>query len=127
MKASVNTQTGLIIESQADTADDAVLRSNAAALGIFDVEIRVVNDAEHEALIAARELALNPQGATLRQIDALERQNMIPRVTREALLAYAVFIAQSGGVPEAQLYAENIAYRKMKDFDAQIAALRAQL
>lgn len=71
--------------------------------------------------------ALDPKIAIQDQIDALERQYMLPRITREALLATAITMATSSNVTEAQLYAGNIAYRKMKDFDNQIAQLRAQL
>jgi hypothetical protein len=70
MKASINTQTGLMIESQSDSANDDVLRSNAAALGIFNMEIRVVTDAEHEALIAKREAANKTPEQLAAEIDA---------------------------------------------------------
>lgn len=67
------------------------------------------------------------KAAIQKQIDDLERGYMMPRATREALLAYAVTLAEAKGGTEAQLYAANIAYRKVKDFDQQIAALRAKL
>ena len=61
------------------------------------------------------------------QIDTLERQQLLPRITREGLLITAVTLAASQGVTEAQLYATNIGYHKTKDFDAVIVALRAQM
>jgi len=56
MKASINTQTGLIIESQSDTASDATLIANAVALGIpaANVQIQAVTDAQLAVLIADR-------------------------------------------------------------------------
>lgn len=55
------------------------------------------------------------------QISALERQAMLPRVTREFMLAYM----EAAATPE-QL-ALNIGYTRVKAFDQQIATLRAQL
>jgi hypothetical protein len=54
-------------------------------------------------------------------IDAEERKSMLPRVTREFMLAYMETVA----TPE-QL-ALNIGYTKVKDFDNHIATLRSQL
>lgn len=86
-----------------------------------------IEDADYEVLINQPPTPEETKARIQRQIDDLERGYMMPRATREALLAYAVTLASSNGVTEAQLYAGNIAYRKVKDFDAQIAALRAQL
>jgi hypothetical protein len=63
----------------------------------------------------------------LMQIDEMERAQMLPRGPREALLAITMTLATTQGATEAQLYSSNIAYRKIKDFDSQISALRAQL
>lgn len=60
------------------------------------------------------------------QIAAAETQQLLPRVVREFLLASAVKEAAALGMTEAQLYAANIGYKKMKDANAEIAALRAQ-
>ena len=70
---------------------------------------------------------IDPKVAALAQIDALESQTMMIRGTRESLLAFAVAIAGASGVPESTLYAQNIAYKKMKDLDTQISALRHSL
>lgn len=61
------------------------------------------------------------------QIDVLERTQLLPRITREGLLAAAVDLAATQNVTEPQLYAANIAYSKLKDFDAQITTLRTQM
>ena len=70
MKAVINKATGLMIESQSDAANNAALIANALALGYDDVTISIVDDAEHAALIAARE-ALQPKAVpaeiTMRQ------------------------------------------------------------
>ena len=60
------------------------------------------------------------------QIAAAETQQLLPRVVREFLLASAVKEAAALGLTEEQLYAANIGYRKMKDANTAIAALRAQ-
>lgn len=60
------------------------------------------------------------------QIGAQENQQLLPRVVREFLLASAVKEAAALGLTEEQLYAANIGYRKMKDANTAIQALRAQ-
>lgn len=60
------------------------------------------------------------------QIAAAETQQLLPRVVREFLLASAVKEAAALGLTEEQLYAANIGYRKMKDANTAIQALRAQ-
>lgn len=89
-----------------------------------------------EALLSyAEDFSFTPTTPTAEQIKAniqaeitaLETAQLLPRVTREALMLTAVLLAAQQGVAEPQLYAENIAYRKMKDFDTMIAQLRSQL
>lgn len=65
--------------------------------------------------------------ATQSQIDALERTQLMPRITRESLLILMVSTAASMGLTEPQLYAANIGYSRLKDFDATIVSLRAQM
>lgn len=72
-------------------------------------------------------MAANARLAIQSQIDALEQAQLLPRVTREGLLAAAVALAATQGVDEPSLYTANITYHKLKDFDAQIGILRAQL
>lgn len=61
------------------------------------------------------------------QIDSLEHAQLLPRVTREGLLGAAVALTATQGIDEPTLYAANIAYHKLKDFDAQIVTLRDQM
>lgn len=86
-----------------------------------------ISDLEYEEILSQPLTSHDIAVLAMASMEALERQYMLPRVTREALLAYAVQIAALNGATEAQLYAENPAYRRVKDFDSQIALLRAQL
>ena len=61
------------------------------------------------------------------QIDSLERQQLMPRITREALLGIILQQSIVPGLTESQLYATDINYRKLKDLDVSIVALRDQL
>jgi hypothetical protein len=63
----------------------------------------------------------DPKIAIQGQIDELERQQLLPRATREFML----LSMQSMAKPE-QL-ASNFGYQAVKAFDDQIATLRAQL
>ena len=60
------------------------------------------------------------------KIDNLERGELTPRATRESMLIWAVAEAAKIAVTEPQLYVANLAYKKVKDFDKIIAALRAE-
>lgn len=61
------------------------------------------------------------------EIDALERQHMLPRPVRDSLLAIAEKEAAALGYTPAQLRVVNAGYRKVKELDEQIAALRNQM
>lgn len=61
------------------------------------------------------------------EIDAIERQHMMPRAQREFMLGMMVQLATQQGVSEPQLYAANPGYRKVKDLDEQIKTLRSLL
>lgn len=74
----------------------------------------------------------DPVQAVKNQITAIERDTMMNRASREGLLLLIEKEAMrefSVDWPTAQagLYAGNLAYRKVKDVDNQIAALRAQI
>ena len=71
-------------------------------------------------------LTPSPNVAIDAKISALESAVMLPRVTREFMLATFVSLAAAQNVTEATLYASNVGYKRVKDFDSQIAALRAQ-
>lgn len=128
MKASINTTTGLLIESSSDSHDETLI-ANATSQGISTVEIRTVTEDELRILIDARNISTPEQHrATIqKQINTLEAEQMLPRITREGLLEAAVALAAAQGVTEPQLYAANIGYRKTKDFDNVITALRIQM
>jgi hypothetical protein len=57
------------------------------------------------------------------QIDFLESQQLLPRITREFMLSAAEAQAKAAGVDPNV----NVGYAKLKEFDTQIAGLRGQL
>lgn len=63
----------------------------------------------------------------LANIKMLEDAENLARPVREFMLLAAVERAAAQGVDEPTLYAANIAYKKVKDFDNQIATLRSQI
>lgn len=92
--------------------------------------------AQYEALIAEveatyiqpapptqEEIAAQAKAAVQEQINALERQYLMPRITREFVLAAAEKEAASLGIDPMV----NKGYAALKVFDSQIAALRALL
>jgi hypothetical protein len=68
-----------------------------------------------------------PTALALRRILQMEREQLMPRITREAILSLAEERAAAIGMTQAQLSAKNRGYAALKAFDAEIAALRAQL
>ena len=68
-----------------------------------------------------------PQEMAQQQIDALESEYLMPRVTRESLIAMAEERAAALGLTIEQLRIKNKGYAGLKALDEQIAALRAQL
>jgi hypothetical protein len=65
----------------------------------------------------------DPKIAIRAQIESLEAQQLLPRITREFMLSAAEAQAQAAGVDPMQ----NYGYRKLKEFDSLIASLRDQL
>ena len=61
------------------------------------------------------------------QINALEAQTMLPRVAREFMLLSMEKEAVAAGFTLDDLRANHFAYRKVKELDEQIKALRDQL
>ena len=61
------------------------------------------------------------------QIYAMEREKMLPRIVREMTIAQLEQWATQQGYPLDQFRLVNKGYRMIKEFDEQIAALRAQL
>jgi hypothetical protein len=74
---------------------------------------------------APQPLAPTPQ----QQIENLERSvsTTLQRGFREVLLTLMEREAAAMGITPAQLYATNVGYRRAKDIDNQIAALREQM
>lgn len=84
--------------------------------------------AMNPAEIAAHLALSAPSGPTpAQQIDALERQYMLPRPVRDVLLGVMEKEAAAAGYTPAQLRLANPGYRRVKELDEQIAALRAQV
>lgn len=82
-----------------------------------------ITDEEAEAIRIAALPVVDPKVIIQAQIDELERTQLLPRITREfMLLQFAAVAAQQGVDPMT-----NIAYVKLKEFDDQVSALRAQL
>ncbi len=62
-----------------------------------------------------------PPPSPLEQITSMEREQLMPRATREFMLMFM----EANATPE--ILAVNPGYQAVKAFDLQIAALRAQL
>ncbi len=75
--------------------------------------------AEHVATVQAARIKA--------QIDELERAAILPRPMREYMIQDLEAKAAANSVTLADLRAANVNYRKVKDFDAQIAGLRQQI
>jgi hypothetical protein len=63
----------------------------------------------------------------IQEIEQIERKTLMNRAVREFMLLSAEATALTKGVTPEQLYIANSAYKKVKDVDIQIAALRSQL
>lgn len=61
------------------------------------------------------------------KIDAMERKEQLPRPTREFMLLQLETIAAGQGITPEQLRTSHYAYRRVKEFDEAIAALRSML
>lgn len=61
------------------------------------------------------------------RIDTIEREQIMPRKTREIQIQVMEYFAQTQGLTKQQLYAANPAYKGMVDINKEIIALRAQL
>lgn len=74
--------------------------------------------------LPADPVVLTPEEAQA-QIDALERQYLMPRITRETTIALAEERAAVMGISLEQLRIKNKGYAGLKTLDEQIQALRA--
>lgn len=62
----------------------------------------------------------DPKADMLVQIQQMEMTQLLPRSVRLALMTAAVKLASLSGEDEPTLYANNIEYHRIKDFDTQI-------
>ena len=96
-----------------------------------------ITNAEADAMLApAPPTAQQQRDAIQAQIDSLERESLMNRMLREfAILQMETAAIQFGAAQTPALsaadsllyaYATNIAYKKTKDLDVQIIALRTQ-
>lgn len=110
------------------THSDNVLRDDGAYI---PMDMRNIDYQDYLSWIAAGNTPQPadsvPTPSPQQQINTLEQQSMIPRVTREFMLAQVVADAAAQGIDESTLYANNIGYRKLKDLNTQIVALRSQI
>ena len=75
--------------------------------------------AEHEQASAAQvKISIKAD------IERLEAETKIPRITREFMLGVMEKEAIDTGITLEQLAVANIGYKKLKDLDSQIKALR---
>lgn len=65
----------------------------------------------------------DPADIIKNQIAQLEKEQLLPRITREFMLLQFAAVAASQGVDPTT----NYAYNKLKELDDQIAVLRTQL
>lgn len=120
----------------------AIPEYDAITQGVRDVSPKLINGLWTEAWevydLSPEEIAANQQKqaeeaslGVLTTIQQLEREQLMPRITREAILRIAEKeaeeMASSLGVAPALILAKNKAYTLLKTFDNQVAALRAQL
>lgn len=84
----------------------------AGCVAITEEEAEALRPKPHE---------VDPKNAIRVQIEALEREQLLPRATREFMLMY-----MEANAP-AEVLAVNPGYQAVKAFDEKIKALRAQL
>lgn len=98
----------------------AALGDQAAPYEVLIAEVEATYQKPSPEEIAATERA-----AIQGQIDALERQHLMPRIARETFIFQAEERALEMGLTLEYLRAKNKGYAGLKALDEQIAALRA--
>lgn len=99
----------------ADSTNRVVIDGNSSFLA-------ELLDAETLATVEPADVP-DPKESIRAEIDQLERDSLLPRVTREfMLLSFATTAAGMGVDPLS-----NVAYVKVKELDDRIAALRGSL
>ena len=118
--------------------NDVVIKCQAYSNGQMDM-LRAdlgADAAQYEALIAEVEATYVPpepptdeehNEAIYFQIDQLERQYLMPRITREATILQLETWALSKGYSLDQFRLANKGYRGLKELDETIQELRGQL
>lgn len=86
-----------------------------------------ISSEEAAAIRASHQAQVDPVQQVKDRIDSIERETLMNRAVREFMLAQAEQIAAGSGYTPEQLYIANTGYRRVKDIDNQIAALRAQI
>ncbi|MGD7407527.1 hypothetical protein ACQCP7_25985, partial [Ralstonia pseudosolanacearum] len=119
-------------------ASGAVIKCHAYSNGQMDMlRADLGADApQYEALLAQVEAEYVPpepptlaerQAEIVARIQALEDQHLMPRITRETIIALAEERAVAMGLTIEYLRAKNKGYAGLKTLDEQSAALRSQL
>lgn len=98
------------------------------------IHFNVTTGERTEREMTAEEIAQLPKlsqadkkAAIQAQINEAESRTLMNRATREFMLRLSEKEAAEQGVTPEQLYAVNDAYKAVKDVDAQISVLRAQM
>jgi hypothetical protein len=73
------------------------------------------------------EIEINFKALKQSEIDALEASQYMTRGEREGWLALTLSQAAAQSISEPTLYSKNPFYKKLKDINTQITALRAEL
>jgi hypothetical protein len=120
-KASIVGMQGVI---ETPPPDPALYIINGHSLQIVDGLPTVVWDYRAKT---AEELTADRRRHISSQIEDLEHPSGAPRWVREAAMVAMVTAAQVNGVSEPQLYTSNPGYRRAKDLETAVNALRAQL
>lgn len=126
------------IEATWVDANDVVIKCQAysnAQMAMLRADLGA-DVAQYEGMIAEVEATYVPPDpptdeehneAIYFQIDQLERQYMMPRITREATILQLETWALSKGYPLEQFRLSNKGYRGLKELDETIQELRGQL
>ena len=105
---------GLVEVVTVGTREDE--RTHVVTEELVDGELRIINTPKPAEMLAE---AAKQQAKA--EIERLEREQMLPRATREFMLTFMELNAS------AEVLAANYGYRAVKAFDEDIKRLRAQL
>jgi hypothetical protein len=99
---------------------------------VVDTQAGTVTESFVYVDLTAEEIKNLNNAPLLAQIDNLEKNALLPRVTREFMKVAYLYTAAQQGITEAQLLdpqspAYSVAFEKLTAFDSSIAVLRAKL